>query len=198
MFVYRQASLDATRNMRVSINYLSELTGKERRTIRKKCDGLTSEKGPKQAILYDSSEALARIYGDTSNNAMKERARLDHHRANLEEMREAKMRGDLVDFDAIVEQVSKMIATARAKLLALPQRVAQSLAVAPEVRREIQAAIQKEVFSTLDELSTQHLESGGVVEPSVEGPATDDGERVGGSRKGAKSGGERGVREVAQ
>jgi len=55
--------------MRVSINQLSELTGKDRRTIKMRLGDLPHEPGPKQSYLYDSRSALQRIYcGETTED----------------------------------------------------------------------------------------------------------------------------------
>ena len=86
-----------------------------------------------------------------------ERARLNSAKADSEEMRVRRMRGELLPFDETVRAVSEMIAAARAKLLALPSRVAQSLPLEPAIRRQAQEAVRKEVYSALDELSEQGL-----------------------------------------
>src|SRR4051812_21642148 len=46
----------------VSINELHLLTGKARATITKNLDSLPFAEGPKQAKLYDSKAALAKLY----------------------------------------------------------------------------------------------------------------------------------------
>ena len=48
---------------------------------------------------------------------------------------------------------------ARAKLLALPDRVSQMLPVTPEIRRQSQELIQTEVYAALDELAEEPLVS---------------------------------------
>jgi hypothetical protein len=48
--------------MLLSINQISELTGQDRRTITKQLDGLPFQAGDKNAYLYESTEALSRIY----------------------------------------------------------------------------------------------------------------------------------------
>lgn len=46
----------------LSINQLSELTGKDRRTVKTRLGGLKSTEGPKSAQLYESKDALEAIY----------------------------------------------------------------------------------------------------------------------------------------
>lgn len=185
--------------MRVSINELGKLTGKDRATVRKRLEELESEPGPHGAQMYDSKQALEAIYlggGGDYQSAAKEKARLDHHRANREELLEKKMRGDLVEFDAVVRAVSEMIAAAKAKFMAMPARVAQRLPVEPAVRRQAQEYMKEEVFSGLDELSERNLEGVEAVDADMEGAADADGKRVGRTAKAAQSRGKRRARKV--
>lgn len=48
--------------MLLSINQLSDLTGRDRRTVTKQLEALEHVPGPKGAHLYESSEALERVY----------------------------------------------------------------------------------------------------------------------------------------
>lgn len=187
--------------IQVSANYLERLTGKKRQTISKKCEGLDTEKGTKNAILYDSAEALERIYlgdGGDYQSAQREKARLDHHRANMEELREKKLRGEIVPFDQVVRAVSEMIAAAKAKFMAMPARVAQMLPVEPEVRRQAQELIRQEVFSGLDELSERNLEGMGGVDEDVESAPDSDGQPVGRGSEAVKPGGKRRAGKVEE
>jgi hypothetical protein len=52
--------------MKVSINQLSELTGFDRRTVKGRLKNIKFTLGAKKANLYDSSEALAQLYGADS------------------------------------------------------------------------------------------------------------------------------------
>jgi hypothetical protein len=55
--------------MLLSINQISELTGQDRRTIVKQLDGLPFQAGDKNAYLYQSVEALPRVYAMDSLEA---------------------------------------------------------------------------------------------------------------------------------
>jgi phage terminase Nu1 subunit (DNA packaging protein) len=142
-----------------SISELAADTEIRRATIRKRLKDLTPERGPNRSKLYNSAEALKAIYlgGADTYNAQHERARLDHHKANVEEMRAGKLRGELVELEAVGHMVTEMIGAARAKLLALPDRIAQSLPVPSEVRRQAQTLMRHEVYSALDELAEDHF-----------------------------------------
>ena len=63
--------------MHLSINQLSEITGKDRRTIKRLVEDLPKIDGDKGAHLYDSAEALEAIYlcaGKSLDEAKKEQA----------------------------------------------------------------------------------------------------------------------------
>ena len=63
--------------MELSINQLSELTGKDRRTITNRLRDLAHIDGAKGAYLYESAQALELIYltaGKTLDEAKKEQA----------------------------------------------------------------------------------------------------------------------------
>jgi hypothetical protein len=55
--------------MQLSINQLSDLTGKDRRTISSRLKDLAYVDGEKGAYLYEASEALELIYGTGSTSA---------------------------------------------------------------------------------------------------------------------------------
>jgi hypothetical protein len=88
--------------MRVSINQLWELTGRERNVIKKKLEGLPFLNGAKRAHLYESSEALPVIYSVESLDA----ARAAHARsqASLNAVREETLRKKRIPIE-IVEEI---------------------------------------------------------------------------------------------
>ena len=47
----------------LSISYLAEITGVTTRTVRKRCEGLETRQGDKNATCYNSLEALPKILG---------------------------------------------------------------------------------------------------------------------------------------
>ncbi|SRR6266498_3633222 len=65
----------------LSINQLSDLTGRDRRTITKQLENLEFIAGEKSAHLYESSQALPRIYAIESLDAA--RAKLAIGQASL-------------------------------------------------------------------------------------------------------------------
>src|SRR4051812_9073946 len=62
--------------MHLSITQLSELTGKDRRTIKQRLDDLPRIDGERGAYLYDSAAALELVYGiDASGISLDEAKR---------------------------------------------------------------------------------------------------------------------------
>jgi hypothetical protein len=62
--------------MQLSINELSQLTGRDRRTITTKLEDLPYEDGPKGAKLYDSALALEKLYTADSRRGSLDEARI--------------------------------------------------------------------------------------------------------------------------
>ncbi len=76
--------------MQLSISQLSELTGRERRTVANKLADVPHTPGDKNAMLYESAEALPLIYAvDNLENARAAQAR---SQASLNALREEDMR----------------------------------------------------------------------------------------------------------
>jgi phage terminase Nu1 subunit (DNA packaging protein) len=117
--------------MKQSISELSNLTGMDRRRIRKALSDLPADKGKKGALLYESTNALPLLYilpgdGDTYD-LTQERARLAHHQANKADLECQVLSGDLISVEEVAEIVGSDYANVRAKLLALPSKAAPIL-----------------------------------------------------------------------
>lgn len=81
-----------------------------------------------------------------------ERARLTHHQANIAQMEEAVKRGQLIPADTVRHTWSQMIAKARAKLLAMPAKLALRLSAISDVT-QVQAELQTAQYEALAELA---------------------------------------------
>lgn len=77
-----------------------------------------------------------------------EDARLKHHQANLEELKEAEKRGELIPVDLAITEFGEKITNARAKILALASSV-------PEQNRD---KLNAAIYKVLDELSQPETE----------------------------------------
>jgi hypothetical protein len=91
--------------MLLSINQISELTGQDRRTVTKQLDGLPFQPGDKNAYLYESTEALPRVYAMDSLEAA--RAAQARSQASLNAVREEDLRKQRIAIQ-IVRDVSSL------------------------------------------------------------------------------------------
>jgi hypothetical protein len=88
--------------MKVSINQLWEWTGRERRLIKKKLEGLPFTNGQNKGHLYESTEALPIIY--SVENLEIARAKHALSQASLNAVREETLRKKRIPIE-IVEEV---------------------------------------------------------------------------------------------
>lgn len=143
---------------RESLRSLARLTGFAVDTVRNRISKLIPIQGDNRAHLYESREALPLIYAraDEEFNADTERARLLHHQANNEALKERQLIGELIPAAEVREELGKAFSNVRAHLLTLPQQLSARCvdASAAEVKREA----KKLVNSALDELTTKHFE----------------------------------------
>ena len=170
--------------MKQSISDLGLLTGFDSRRIGQALCDLPHDKGPKNAKLYNSKDALPLLYsaGDKLDGA-EERARLTHHQANIAELDEDQKRGVLVERDDVVIEVSEAVANMRAKLLNLPHKVA-AVIVAVDDLHEVKAVLESAVHEALSELHNQYA-SDGQDSPGIEAATPTKGKRVGRRKQAA-------------
>ncbi len=81
-----------------------------------------------------------------------ERARLTKNQADEKELQVSQLRGDLIPSDVVLEEWTDMLGSMRARLLALPPRLANK-AIAATGLREIENFARVEVYAALDELA---------------------------------------------
>ena len=89
-----------------SINQLAELTGRDRRTIKKQLEDLRFEPGEKGAHLYESSEALPLIY--RVNNLESARAKQALSQASLNAIREENLRKERVPLQLVLDEMDSL------------------------------------------------------------------------------------------
>lgn len=105
-----------------------------------------------------------------------ERARLSHHQANNEELKEKQLRGELIPASVIGDKVSEMVLAVRARMLALPGKVATK-AMAAESLREVEDFVREEIYGALREFTSEDLAgSAAIIQAATEA----EGERMGG------------------
>ena len=89
-----------------SINQLAELTGRDRRTIKKQLEDLHFVDGEKGAHLYESTEALQMIYRvDKLESA---RAKQALSQASLNAIREENLRKERVPLQLVLDEMDSL------------------------------------------------------------------------------------------
>jgi phage terminase Nu1 subunit (DNA packaging protein) len=133
--------------MLVSYSKLTELTGKDYKTIRKRLEiagiGIVS-KTPGKATLWESVSALEAIYRSEASNKNpaeceidfeKERARAEKERADKLELENAKSRGELINATAAGLAFEAVLGNFKTKLSGLPSRLSAMVDDTDERRR---------------------------------------------------------------
>lgn len=143
--------------MKATLNQLSDWTGHDRRTIKKRLEGLPFIDNGNGGHFYDSALALRRIYIGEPNatgdlDPQQERAALDAARRRLAEIEIAKREGELVETEIVQSRWCELAARVRSKMLNLPNRLAVETAAMTDyatVERSARALIHE----TLSELA---------------------------------------------
>ena len=117
--------------------------------------------------------------------------------AKIVELEYAKLRGLLVETDAVTAVVTRMISDTRARLLGIPTKTAPQL-TGRKTANEIKAILEDRIYEALNELS--RIDPVDFIAPAMHGtmeaPAETDGESVGGPVSETESGKQRGTGAV--
>jgi phage terminase Nu1 subunit (DNA packaging protein) len=134
--------------MQLSYSQLTELTGKDYKTIRKRFEsaGLGPiSRSPGKATLWESVAALEAIYDPAANNNHstdgeidfeKERARAEKERADKLELENAARRRELIDATEAGRAFESVLGSFKTKLSGLPSRLS-AIVDDPDERRGI-------------------------------------------------------------
>lgn len=110
-------------------------------------------------LLEDFRKGLGIATDGTAYDYDAERARLTHHQANSAELEEAAKRGRLIPADQVRTTWSDLIASAKARLMSLPSRLASSCSGKGAV--EIEAEARGIVYEALTELARDAAQDNG-------------------------------------
>ena len=176
-----------------STSRLAELTGMARETVAKRLKeaGMTPEVQGK-AKMWETRDALPILYDAVAEagqyDLTAERARLAHHQANNEQLKECQARGELIPAEQVQSRWAAMVMAMRAKMLALPGRLASKAMTATTIR-EVEDYAREEIYFALDELasnaSSAEYDNGGDVD-DMRLTATTDDQRMGAGRAATK------------
>ena len=139
--------------MRMTVNALADLTGLDRRRIKKAVSGLVPERSGRNST-YLPSEALPYIYcsEDGAYDLTQERARLAHFQADKAEHEARQISGELIEIEEVAEAVGQEYNNVRARLLAIPSKAAATVCHLSEPH-EIQEVLRAAIHDALAELS---------------------------------------------
>jgi phage terminase Nu1 subunit (DNA packaging protein) len=140
-----------------SLSRLSDLSGFAPRTIKLRIERLSPIREGK-ATLYETRDALPLMYevdrGEKQFNLEQERARLSHHQANREQLKEGVERGELIPAPEVIELGAALIGAARAKILAIPSKLRGRF---PSLPHDAIDALEQMQRDALTELGTDGL-----------------------------------------
>ena len=138
---------------RESLNGFEELTGIDRRQIKKRLAGLTPIKEGR-SHLYQTAEALPLLYLN-EGGAYKtevERARLLYHQANIAALDEQVKEKTLLPAEMVLARWQDIAANVRARLLSIPPQLATTCVNQP--REEIEEKATALIRHVLEELAS--------------------------------------------
>lgn len=118
-------------------------------------DGHNSEYDTRKCIDWFVERAIRKKVGKDANGVYTletERARLAHHQANNEALKEAQLKGDLIANADVLKQWSDAIIAMRNKMLALPSKLSK-VAINAETVKEIERDAERLIYEALNELN---------------------------------------------
>lgn len=142
----------------MSINQLSELTGKDRRTIKKKLAALPTQPGSSsKAILYNTADALQALYGADSTESVDkelkaEELRIERAKREKLEIEVGRLRGEMLPLSEVVKVVEKEYSFVRAQFRSLPSKLTKPLSLLSDPH-EIHSRLTEAVDECLIELT---------------------------------------------
>lgn len=151
----------------ISVNMLSELTGKDRKTITRRLEGLEPEKSKKKGNYYDLKTALKLVFEPVRDeleddddglfiNGMLEKAKLDRARRIGVELENEIKKKTLIPREELSQVLQKMFGAVRAKLLNVPLKATQSMPEKPN-RKQLEAHLKKAINEALRDLSEKNV-----------------------------------------
>ena len=116
---------------KLSISQLHELTGRDRRWIKRTLAraGVEPAATDGRSVQYPTRDALTAIYGKSTIDAGDELAGLNRAKRELAELDLAERRGELAPISDMEREVVRLLSGIRTQILAVPAATAQELAV---------------------------------------------------------------------
>jgi len=150
-----------------SIAQLSNLTGIGRETVARKVRGLKYEDGPRGAKLYNTVEALPKLYISDNEQVIdlnQARAHLATRQTEKIELDMELRRGDYVVRSEVRDAIIAMLTAFRAKMLGLPTKAVPQLKVAKD------GVEQEQIILELVHDALKELRDLDILDPGGSGP----------------------------
>jgi phage terminase Nu1 subunit (DNA packaging protein) len=142
--------------MKLSVNKISDLTGQDRRRVKRIAEAALTPEVQGRSHLYETCELIPLLFDSSGYeqhlDLTQERAWLAKVQRERAEIELQKARGDVVDVNEITEAMAAAIGAARAQLLGLPHKLAPQL-VAITDPGEAFNLLQATVHDALTELA---------------------------------------------
>lgn len=141
----------------LSISQLSEITGKDRRTISKRLAGMQPHSVNGRAQLYDAVEALEQLFISDKIEGMDKKLlrvelALEEEKLQKLKIENGRALGELVPVDSVCKEVEKEYAFVRSQLRSLPSKLAKPLSMVTDPN-EAYALLTDSVDECLRELT---------------------------------------------
>ncbi len=141
----------------LSINQLSELTGKDRRTIKKYLEALAPAKTDNRADYYNSRDALALLYAPDMTQGLDRKLQIEElrnqeHRNEKLKLEIDEMKGRLVPIEDVAKAVEKEYTFVRSKFRSIPTKLAKPISMILDPN-EARIRLQEAVDECLTELT---------------------------------------------
>jgi phage terminase Nu1 subunit (DNA packaging protein) len=152
----------------ISVNMLSELTGKDRGTVTRRMTGIEPVESKRKGNYYDLKTAITAIFEPLTDeqspdfdsedlfylNPQMEKARLDKARRISVELDNEIKKKNLIPKSHVKDSANKIFGAVRSKILNLPLKASQSMPDKP-TRKQLQSHLSTQINEILKDLSTE-------------------------------------------
>ncbi len=141
----------------LSINQLYEITGKDRRTIKKRLESLNPHSTDNRGEKYDAHAALELVYQPESTQGIDKKLQLEELRNQQQrneklELEIGEMRGRLVPIEDVAKAVEKEYTFVRTRFRTIPSKLAKPISMVTDPN-QVQIRLQEAVDECLTELT---------------------------------------------
>lgn len=141
----------------LSISQLSEITGKDRRTVSKRLAAITPQSEAGRAILYDAPAAIEAIFLSDSVEGMDKKLlrvelAVEEERLQKLKIENGRSLAELVPVEQVAKAVEKEYSFVRAQVRSIPSKMAKPLSMVTDPN-QVYTRLQEAVDECLTELT---------------------------------------------